>query len=99
MKMLHHTPRYKQSLDILKQNSQINTIVSHSLGSAIMTKIIEDNPRKYKGRGYGSPTVFPHRDITYYRHYGDPFSMYNIDSKQSSSNGFNPHSYSGFKKK
>lgn len=94
-KQLDKTPRYKRVLDQVKK-TQPQRLVGHSLGSAILTKIVEDNPDKYKDNvAYGSPTIKDHKDIIYKSHYGDPISSFNPVSKPTFYIG-NPHSYSGF---
>jgi hypothetical protein len=92
--ILKYTDRYKQAKQILSLNPNVKRIVGHSLGGAIMTELIKDNPG-LTGIGYGSPNVFPHPRIEYKRHRGDPVSMFNINSTQSLYIG-NPHSVSGY---
>lgn len=95
--LLPYTQRYIDADNILKKNKYIDTIVSHSLGSAIAAILIQE-PQIKQGRSYGAPTVFAHKKLKSFRHYGDPVSISNRVAGDSETNLFigNPHSYEGF---
>ena len=57
-KMVHRSKRYRTANHFIKNNmDNIDTIVSHSLGSATAMKLNEDNNKKITTRNYGTPTV------------------------------------------
>jgi len=97
--MLGYTERFKQAELVLKKNENIDTIVSHSLGSAIAHKLADMGQIKTV-RAYGSPTLYKHKKILHLRHYGDPVS---VSTRWGDSNEINTmyagnvHSYDGFK--
>lgn len=101
---VRNSERYQQATDALNDNPQVDTIISHSLGSAVAAEINKNNNNKYNTRMYGSPFI----DFSFsrdpknqrYRHPGDIISMFDTgavnEENNSTSNLINPHSYSGF---
>ena len=45
----------------LKKSPEINRLVSHSLGSAVVNTINQDTPNKYATTTYATPTIKPKR--------------------------------------
>ena len=98
------TEKYKDVMKYLNDNPHISRLVSHSLGSAVVNTINENNPNKYQTTTYATPAVKPkrkgrqdpkHRD---YRNPNDPVSMldgYAITSDYNEPNMITSH---GFKK-
>lgn len=98
-RQLERTHRYAQAESLLALHPEVDTIVGHSLGAAIATRLAEQYPRRIRGgRMYGSPTIGQHPNFVYYRHHGDPVSVSNRLGQSASSSFFlgNPHSYRGF---
>lgn len=96
---LKNTKRYRQVENLIRLYPEIDTLVGHSLGAAIVTDITLRYPQIKQARAYGSPTIKSHPKIQYFRHHGDPVSISNRLGN-SASNIFhigNPHSYRGFK--
>lgn len=80
-KMVHRSKRYRTANHYIQNNiDNIDTIVSHSLGSATAMKLNEDYNKKLTTRNYGTPTVswFKNndRENTRFRAVGDPISMF-----------------------
>ena len=98
--------RYQQTEAALKDNPQVDTIISHSLGSSVAAEINKQNNNQYKTRMYGSPFIDfsfnPSRDPNNirFRHPGDPFSQFDTGAINEESNTtynlVNPHSFTGF---
>lgn len=99
LRRVKHTKRYAQVEQILSLYPRVDTIVGHSLGSAIGGEITRENPRIKQARLYGSPTLSKHDKIEYFRHYGDPWSISNklMSSPNENFRFGDPHSYRGFK--
>ena len=98
--------RYSQATEALKNNPQVDTIISHSLGSSVAAEINKQNNNQFKTRMYGSPFIDfsfnPSKDPNNirFRHPGDPFSQFDTGAINEESNTtynlVNPHSFSGF---
>lgn len=98
MRILDRTPRYRRADEKLRLHPEIRYIVGHSLGAAIGTRLIERHmERPLQGRMYASPTIFPHKNIMYFRHYGDPISAFNMKNKDlhQTHDWQRPHAYGG----
>ena len=80
LRFIRHTERYTKAHQLFTDNKyNINTIISHSLGSVITPHIIVDH-EQLNGRLYSTPSLaIPHDRITYCSHYGDPIAMFNLD--------------------
>lgn len=96
--LLSRTPRYKQAERVLLENPTIDTIVSHSLGSAI-AQVLADNPRVKTVRAYASPTIFSNPKVIHLRHPHDFISMSNLFGRSDEITAYDPnvdpHSYRG----
>ena len=96
---LNFTSRYKISENIIINNSNIRRIVGHSLGAAITHNLIRDYPDIDEGIAVASPTILTNSyggRLKYFRHYGDPVSMFNVTSDNLQENmvyTLNPHTY------
>lgn len=91
---LSTTDRYKQ-MEQLIQLYNPKHLVGHSLGGSEVLEYQKYNPQ-ISVRTYGAPVM----SITpgeRYRHNWDPISMLDWGAQSSSSSGWNPHSYSGFR--
>lgn len=69
------TPRYKQAEQVYNiYKNQIDTIVSHSLGSSIAQELIKRRPQVKEVRAYGAPIIQGSNDkrIKYYSRNYDP---------------------------
>ena len=79
--MVHRSKRYRSANDFIKNNiDNIDTIVSHSLGSATTMKLHQDYNNRFTTRTYGTPTVSYNDNSdsrnTRLRAVGDPVSMF-----------------------
>ena len=98
--------RYSQATEALKNNPQVDTIISHSLGSSVAAEINKQNNNQFKTRMYGSPFIDfsfnPSKDPNNirFRHPGDPFSQFDTGAVNEESNTtynlINPHSFTGY---
>ena len=101
-----NSERYQQVEEALKSNQQVDTLISHSLGSSVAAEINKQNNNEFKTRMYGSPFIdfsfSPSKDPNNirYRHPGDLFSQFDTGALNEESNTtynlVNPHSFSGF---
>eukprot|EP00438_Fugacium_kawagutii_P002276 Skav227369 [mRNA] locus=scaffold2373:103803:107225:+ [translate_table: standard] len=55
------TQKYKDVMEALKNNPDVSRLVSHSLGSAVVNKINEEQPNRFATTTYATPTVKPRR--------------------------------------
>lgn len=92
--LLGLTHRYKQAEQVLKLYPEVKNVVGHSLGGSLTIELVKNNST-LKGKVYGSPNIFPHKNITYYRHRFDPVSTLNQKAYTNTVWG-NPHSYTGY---
>ena len=53
----HHTEKYHDAMKELKKSPEIKRIVGHSLGSAVVKKINEEQGNKYVSATYATPTI------------------------------------------
>ena len=103
---IRNSERYNQASKALKDNPQVDTIISHSLGSSVSAELNKENNNKFKPTTYGAPfldlSFTPTKDPNNlrYRHPGDPFSLFDTGAINEESNTLynliNPHSLSGF---
>ena len=54
--------KYKDVIKELKNSPDITRLVSHSLGSAVVNTINQDQPNKYATTTYATPTIKPKRE-------------------------------------
>ena len=57
----HNTQKYKDVMEALKKNPDVSRLVSHSLGSAVVNKINEEQPNRFATTTYATPAVKPKR--------------------------------------
>ena len=79
--MVHRSKRYKTANDFIRNNiDNVDTIVSHSLGSETTMKLNQDYNKRFATRTYGTPTVRFNDNTdsknTRFRAVGDPVSMF-----------------------
>ena len=101
----HNNEKYKDVMAELKKHPDVSRLVSHSLGSAVVNKINEEQPNRFSTTTYATPTIKPRRkgkqdprriDL---RNPNDPVSMLDGYAITSDHKGFNPliqHSYLQF---
>ena len=53
----HHTEKYRDAMDELKKSPEITRLVGHSLSSAVINKINEEQPKKFATTTYVTPTI------------------------------------------
>jgi len=97
---LENTQRYKSMSELIELYNP-DTLVGHSLSSAMIIEYVEKSPNIAAVRVYGSPIVSgskPSRNITRYKHpldliaYADQGAKTVLNKKS-----YNPHSFKGFK--
>ena len=100
--MVHRSKRYKTANNFIRNNiDNVDTIVSHSLGSATTMKLNQDYNTGFTTRTYGTPTVSFNDNTdsknTRFRAVGDPVSMFDrgVD-KTVNKNSSNPLYNHGF---
>ena len=79
--MVHRLKRYKTANDFIRNNiDNVDTIVSHSLGSATTMKLNQNYNTRFTTRTYGTPTVSFNDNTdsknTRFSAVGDPVSMF-----------------------
>eukprot|EP00438_Fugacium_kawagutii_P011312 Skav205067 [mRNA] locus=scaffold142:350785:354358:- [translate_table: standard] len=57
----HNTRKYKDVMEALKQNPDVSRLVGHSLSSAVINKINEEQPNRFSTTTYATPTIKPRR--------------------------------------
>ena len=57
----HKTEKYKDVMKELKNSPDVTRLVSHSLASAVVNTINQDQPNKYATTTYATPTIKPKR--------------------------------------
>ena len=53
----HNTEKYRDVMKELEKSPKISRLVSHSLGSAVVNKINEEQPNKFATTTYATPTI------------------------------------------
>ena len=53
----HHTQKYRDVMEALKHNPDVSRLVSHSLGSAVVNKINEEQPNRFNSTTYATPAI------------------------------------------
>ena len=101
---VRNSERYQQAEAALKDNPQVDTVITHSLGSSVGAELNKQNNDKFNTRFYGSPFI----DLSFsrdsknkrYRHPGDIISMFDtgaINEEQTTNYELiNPHAFSGY---
>ena len=57
----HNTQKYKDAMEALKKNPDVTRLVGHSLASAVINKINEEQPNRFSSTTYATPAVKPRR--------------------------------------
>ena len=57
----HNTQKYKDVMEALKKNPDVNRLVGHSLASAVINKINEEQPNRFASTTDATPTIKPRR--------------------------------------
>ena len=57
----HHTEKYRDVMNFLKDNPDVKRLVGHSLASAVINKINEEQPDRFATTTYATPTIKPKR--------------------------------------
>ena len=58
---VHHSEKYKDAMKAINESPEVSRLVAHSLGSAVVNKISNENPNKYVTTTYATPTIKPKR--------------------------------------
>ena len=100
-----HSEKYQDVAKYLKDNHDVKRLVSHSLASAVVTKINQEQPDKYATTTYATPTIKKKRKGAQnprrldYRNPNDVVSLLDGDAETINLKDFNPlmaHSYINF---
>ena len=101
----HNTQKYKDVMEALKENPDVTRLVGHSLGSAVINKINEEQPNRFATTTFATPAVKPRRKGKQdprrkdYRNPHDVVSILDGYAETSDFNGLNPvvqHTYKNF---
>ena len=101
----HNTEKYKDVMEELKKSPNISRLVGHSLASAVINKINEEQPNRFSSTTYATPTIKPRRKGKQnprrldFRNPGDVVSVLDGYAVTSDYKGLNPliqHSYLQF---
>ena len=82
--LTRYSQRYEDAEKLLNEHPEVDSLISHSLGSAVALKLNKNYPNKYDTTTYGSPTVdFSDKKGKRFRHPLDPisaldFGTYNV---------------------
>jgi hypothetical protein len=52
-----HTEKYKDVIEELKKSPEVTRLVGHSLASAVINKINEEQPSRFATTTYATPTI------------------------------------------
>ena len=92
------TRRYRDAMNELRDNPNVDNIIGHSLGGSVALQIQKKNPY-FNTTTYGAPVFdFTGRTGNRYRHRNDLISFLDFGAKNSGFS-FNPitaHSYTGY---
>ena len=101
----HNTQKYKDVMEALKKNPDVSRLVSHSLGSAVVNKINEEQPNRFATTTFATPTIKPRRKGKQnprrldFRNPNDIVSVLDGYAETSSFSDWNPiiaHTYKNF---
>eukprot|EP00438_Fugacium_kawagutii_P020233 Skav232470 [mRNA] locus=scaffold2877:130252:132528:- [translate_table: standard] len=53
----HHTEKYKDAMKEINESPEITRLVGHSLASAVVNKINEEQPHRFNTTTYATPTI------------------------------------------
>ena len=77
----HNTQKYKDVMEALKKNPDVKRLVGHSLASAVINRIHEEQPNRFATTTYATPAIKPRRKGKQnprrldFRNPNDPVSM------------------------
>ena len=101
----HNTQKYQDVVEALKKNPDVTRLVGHSLASAVINKINEEQPDRFATTTFATPAIKPrrkgkqnprHKD---YRNPNDIVSILDGYAETSDFKGINPlvqHTYKNF---
>ena len=102
----HNTQKYKDVMEALKKNPDVTRLVGHSLASAVINKINEEQPNRFATTTYATPAIKPRRKGKKqhprrldYRNPNDIVSMLDGYAETSDFSDWNPiiaHTYKNF---
>ena len=101
----HNTQKYKDVTEALKKNPDVTRLVGHSLASAVINKINEEQPNRFATTTYATPTIRPRRKGAQnprrldFRNPNDVVSIFGGYAETSNFKGLNPlvqHTYKNF---
>ena len=101
----HNTQKYKDVMEALKKNPDVTRLVGHSLASAVINKINEEQPNRFATTTYATPTIKLRRKGKQnprrldYRNPNDIVSILDGYVETSDFSDFNPiiaHTYKNF---
>ena len=101
----HNTQKYKDVMEALEKNPDVSRLVSHSLGSAVVNKINEEQPNRFATTTFATPTIKPRRKGKQnprrldFRNPNDIVSILDGYAETSSFSDWNPiiaHTYKNF---
>ena len=102
---VHHSEKYKDAMKAINESPEVSRLVSHSLASAVVNKINQEQPNRFATTTYATPTIKPKRKGKQdprrldYRNKNDIVSALDGYAITNDSGEFNPlmaHSYIGF---
>eukprot|EP00438_Fugacium_kawagutii_P022104 Skav219848 [mRNA] locus=scaffold859:523151:525737:- [translate_table: standard] len=53
----HHTEKYRDAMKKVNESPEVSRLVGHSLASAVINKINEEQPKKFNTTTYATPTI------------------------------------------
>ena len=53
----HNTQKYKDVMEMLKKSPEVDRLVGHSLGSAVINKINQEQPNRFATTTYATPAI------------------------------------------
>ena len=101
----HNTEKYRDVMKELEKSPEVTRLVGHSLGSAVINKIRQEQPNRFSTTTYATPTIKPKRKGKQdprrldYRNPGDIVSKLDGYAETSDLSDWNPlssHSYKNF---
>ena len=104
-KLTRFSQRYKDADEILRNNNGIDTLVGHSLGSAVSLELNKNYNDKFKTRNYSSPVfdIFKNNSVNdknlRFRTRGDLIAAFDNNAINISKPSINPlslHSYDNY---
>eukprot|EP00438_Fugacium_kawagutii_P004179 Skav215911 [mRNA] locus=scaffold226:34146:36774:- [translate_table: standard] len=101
----HHTQKYRDAMDALKKNPDVTRLVGHSLASAVINKVNEEQPQRFNTTTYATPTITKKRHGKQdprrldFRNHNDIVSIFDGYAETSNFSDRNPiiaHTYKNF---